>query len=85
VKVPDATDRTTVHRVIYDELVQGVVTGSSKASYIEIIERLVATGAQGIIAGCTEIELLISQDDLDVPFFPTARLHAEAAAVFALS
>ena len=85
VKVPDATDRTTVHRVIYDELVQGVVTGSSKASYIEIIERLVATGAQGIIAGCTEIELLISHDDLEVPFFPTARLHAEAAAVFALS
>jgi len=53
--------------------------------YIEIIERLVAKGAQGIIAGCTEIELLISQNDIDVPFFPTARLHAEAAATFALS
>lgn len=85
VKVPDEADRASVHRVIYDELVQGIVTGSSKALYIVIIERLVAKGAQGIIAGCTEIELLISQNDIDVPFFPTARLHAEAAATFALS
>ena len=53
--------------------------------YLDVIERLVADGAQGIIAGCTEIELLISQSDLDVPYFPTARVHAEAAAAFALS
>ena len=85
IKVPDETDRASVHRVIYEELVQGIVTRPSKALYIEIIERLVANGAQGIIAGCTEIELLISQNDIDVPFFPTARLHAEAAATFALS
>ena len=85
VNVPDEADRASVHRVIYDELVQGIVTGSSKALYIEIIERLVAKGSQGIIAGCTEIELLISQNDIDVPYFPTARLHAEAAATFALS
>jgi len=85
VTIPDEQDRASVHRIIYDELVQGIVTESSKALYIEIIERLIANGAQGIIAGCTEIELLITQNDIDVPFFPTARLHAEAAATFALS
>lgn len=85
VNVPEEPDRASVHRVIYDELVQGIITEPSKALYIETIERLVANGAQGIIAGCTEIELLISQNDIDVPFFPTARLHAEAAAAFALS
>lgn len=85
VNVPDEPDRVNVHRVIYDELVQGIITAQSKALYVETIERLVANGAQGIVAGCTEIELLISQNDIDVPFFPTARLHAEAAATFALS
>lgn len=85
VKVPDAADRASVHRVIYDELVQGIVSRDSRKIYLDVIERLVADGAQGIIAGCTEIELLISQSDLDVPYFPTARVHAEAAAAFALS
>jgi aspartate racemase len=85
VTVPDEPDRASVHRIIYDELVQGMVTERSRALYVEIIERLVANGAQGIIAGCTEIELLITQNDIDVPFFPTARLHAEAAATFSLS
>jgi aspartate racemase len=85
VTIPDESDRASVHRVIYDELVQGIVTKQSKALYIEIIERLIANGAQGIIAGCTEIELLITQNDIGVPFFPTARLHAEAAATIALS
>jgi len=85
VNIPEEADRTSVHRVIYDELVQGIVSESSKCLYIDVVERLVSNGAQGIIAGCTEIELLISQSDLDVPLFPTARLHATAAANFALS
>lgn len=85
VTVPDEPDRASVHRIIYDELVQGMVTERSRALYVEIIERLVANGAQGIIAGCTEIELLITENDIDVPFFPTARLHADAAATFTLS
>ena len=85
VHIPDEADRTSVHRVIYDELVQGIVSESSKDLFIDVVERLVTNGAQGIIAGCTEIELLISQSDLDVPLFPTARLHATAAATFALS
>lgn len=61
-----------------------VVNERSKANYLDIIDRLVARGAQGIIAGCTEIELLIDQSDMQVPLFPTAYLHAVAAVDFAL-
>jgi aspartate racemase len=85
VLVPDEPDRTTVHDVIYDELVRGVVHPASKARYLEIIGELIALGAKGVIAGCTEIELLIEQSDLHVPLFPTAYLHAAAAVDFALS
>jgi aspartate racemase len=85
VLIPDEHDRTLVHRVIYDELVQGVIEPRSRAEYLRIIDSLVAAGAEGVIAGCTEIELLVSPDDVDVPFFPTARIHALAAAAFALS
>ena len=85
VLVPEEPDRTTIHDVIYQELVRGIVNPESKQRYLEVIERLCADGAQGVIAGCTEIELLISQEDLSVPLFPTARLHAIAAANFALS
>jgi aspartate racemase len=84
VLVPDEPDRTVVHDVIYQELVRGVVNERSKANYLDIIDRLVARGAQGIIAGCTEIELLIDQSDMQVPLFPTAYLHAVAAVDFAL-
>lgn len=82
--IPDEPDRTVVHDVIYDELVRGTVSAASKKAYLEIIERLLARGATGVIAGCTEIELLVSADDLDVPYFPTALLHAEAAAAWSL-
>ncbi len=85
VLVPEEPDLTMVHRVIYDELVQGVVRPESKAGYLDAIGRLLERGAQGVIAGCTEIELLIRPDDLSVPYFPTARLHAEAAVVLALA
>ena len=83
--VPDERDRTTVHEVIYDELVQGVVSPVSQAAYLDIIERLVRRGAQGVIAGCTEIELLVGPDDVEVPYFPTTALHAQAAARWALA
>jgi aspartate racemase len=82
--VPDEPDRTTVHEVIYTELVRGIIDPTSKQNYLQVIDRLVARGAQGIIAGCTEIELLVTAEDLTVPYFPTARLHARAAAEFAL-
>lgn len=84
VLVPDEPDRTVVHDVIYDELVRGIISPDSRQRYLEVISRLVARGAQGVIAGCTEIELLVGPQDLDVLYFPTARLHAEAAAEFAL-
>lgn len=77
--VPDEPDRTTVHDVIYDELVQGTVLDGSRAAYLEVIGRLVERGAKGVIAGCTEIELLIGERDVPVPFFATTALHAAAA------
>lgn len=83
--VPSADDRTVVHDVIYEELVRGVVTDASRSAYLRIISSLISQGAQGIIAGCTEIELLVSADDVAVPYFPTARIHAEAAALAALA
>jgi aspartate racemase len=84
VLVPDAQDRATVHRVIYDELVHGVVRDESRAAYQDVIARLVASGAQGVVLGCTEIELLISAEDVAIPVFPTTRLHVEAAVDAAL-
>jgi aspartate racemase len=85
VRIPDESDRAIVHDVIYDELVRGVVSEASRASYLGIIERLVDSGCEGIIAGCTEIELLVGPDDVAVPYFPTTRLHALAAADAALA
>jgi aspartate racemase len=83
--VPDADGRAVVHDVIYDELVRGVVSPGSRRRYIDIIDRLVADGAEGVIAGCTEIELLVGADDLTVPYFPTTALHAAAAVDAALA
>lgn len=84
VVVPGPQDRELVHRVIYEELVRGIVSPASKAAYQEVIDRLVRDGAQGVIAGCTEIELLVGPGDVEVPLFPTTRLHAAAAVAFAL-
>lgn len=78
VLVPDAEDRDEVHRIIYEELCLGVFTEDSRRAYRETIRRLVAAGAEGIILGCTEIELLIGSDDSPVPIFATTRLHVEA-------
>ena len=85
VLVPAEPGRTLIHNVIYEELVRGVINPTSKAAYLDVISDLIGQGAQGVIAGCTEIELLIGQADLTVPLFPTARIHAEAAAEFAVS
>ncbi|MEU1506318.1 aspartate/glutamate racemase family protein [Kitasatospora sp. NPDC005748] len=85
VRVPDADGRAIVHHVIYQELCLGVVREESRAAYRKVITDLVADGAEGIILGCTEIELLIGSEDSPVPVFPTARLHAAAAVHAALS
>ena len=84
VSVPEEPDRTMIHDVIYAELVRGVVSPDSKRQYLRAIDRLVESGSEGVIAGCTEIELLVGPEDVRVPYFPTAYLHAQAAARFAL-
>ena len=85
VSVPAEPDRTYVHDVIYGELVAGIVSPTSRRGYLGVIDRLVERGAAGVIAGCTEIELLVAPDDVAVPYFPTTRLHAQAAARWALA
>jgi aspartate racemase len=77
--IPDDADRDTVHRIIYDELVLGVVREESREEYRAIIERLIDRGADGIIFGCTEIMMLVGPEDASVPTFDTTELHARAA------
>jgi len=79
VLVPEAGDRSEVHRVIYDELCRGQVLDSSRNAVSAVIGRLAGAGAKGVILGCTELELLIGPADSTVPIFPTTRLHVEAA------
>ena len=83
--VPNEDEQTTVHDIIYDKLCQGRIEDTSRRACLEIIEKLVEQGAEGIILGCTELPLLISPDDVVVPVFNTTRLHAEAAVEMALA
>jgi aspartate racemase len=85
VLIPDDADRKTVHEIIYTELVAGEVNEIAREKYRQVIHRLVGRGAQAIILGCTEIMLLISQDDSPVPVFDTTELHALAAVDMALA
>jgi len=82
--IPDSPERNMVDRVIFDELCRGKIVPSSKTAYLGIMDTLVKAGAEGIILGCTEIGLLVHQEDSRVPLFDTARIHAEAAVDFAL-
>jgi aspartate racemase len=84
VLVPGADDRSVVHRVIYDELCVGVVDDGSRREYRRIMRELAERGAEGILLGCTEIDLLVGPDDSPVPLFDTTRLHAERAVDLAL-
>jgi aspartate racemase len=85
VVVPDAGDRSEGHRIIYDELCLGVIREESRQVYREIIGRLARAGAQGIVLGCTELELLIDAGDSSVPLFATTALHVHAAVDAALA
>lgn len=85
VDVPNAVDMDLVHDVIFDELCQGVINSDSRASYRRIIDALAADGAQGVIAGCTEIGMLVSPEDCPVPLYDTTVIHAQAAVDWALS
>ncbi|MCJ7433793.1 MAG: aspartate/glutamate racemase family protein [Anaerolineales bacterium] len=83
--IPQADDRAIVHRVIYEELVLGHINPASRAEYKRIIETLIEAGAQGIILGCTEIGLLVKDEDSRAPLFDTTRIHAVKAVEYALA
>ncbi|MEO8528757.1 MAG: aspartate/glutamate racemase family protein [Pseudolysinimonas sp.] len=85
VLVPAELDRETVHRIIYDELVLGIVRDESRERYRDVIDRLIAAGADSVILGCTEITMLIGPADSAVPVFDTTALHAQAAVTRALA
>ena len=81
---PNEEDQEEVHRIIYEELVLGKISDSSRETYREVIRRLQDRGAQGVILGCTEIPLLISNEDVEIPTFDTTRIHAERAVEWAV-
>ncbi|MDM9626331.1 aspartate/glutamate racemase family protein [Rhizobium sp. S152] len=85
VLIPDDEDRATVHRIIYTELVAGIVSDASRQAYRAVMKRLVERGAEAIILGCTEIMLLVGAEDSTVPLFDTTEIHALAAVDFALA
>jgi aspartate racemase len=85
VLVPDKEDREYVNAVIYDELVAGQIRDESRAGFVAIIKRLAERGAEGVILGCTEIPLLVSEEDAGMPLFDTTVIHAEAALNYALA
>ena len=74
-----------VHQVIYEELVRSEVLVESRRKFVDLIDRMVADGAEGVIAGCTEIELLVRPEHGSCPYFPTTSLHAMAAVDAALA
>ncbi|HRE28457.1 MAG TPA: aspartate/glutamate racemase family protein [Anaerolineales bacterium] len=84
VLVPEPADRDRVHEIIFGELVHGEIWSESRSAYLDVIERLAARGAEGVIFGCTEIGLLLSADHVRLPVFDTTRLHAVAAVDWAL-
>jgi aspartate racemase len=83
--IPDEEDRTFIHNTIFEELGRGLIVEETKKRYICIINKLIKEGAQGIILGCTEIPLLIKQEDIDVPVFDTTLIHSNAAVEFMLN
>ncbi|MFS1510909.1 aspartate/glutamate racemase family protein [Chengkuizengella sp. SCS-71B] len=84
VLVPSETDRKIVHDTIYNELCLGKVDEYSKKQYLDIIKKLINNGAEGIILGCTEITMLINEEDINVPVFDTTKIHAIKSADYAL-
>lgn len=82
--IPTEREREIVHCVIFDELCLGEIRESSKEQYVRIMDHLVRDGAEGIILGCTEISLLIQEEDSQIPLFDTTKIHAVAAVEYAL-
>jgi len=83
--VPEAQDRQEINRIIFDELVRGVISPVSKAVYLDAVRKGRQAGADSVVFACTEIGLLLAPDDIDCPSFDTAKLHAQAAVAFALN
>ena len=84
VLVPDEPEMDVVHNVIYKELCLGKIESNSRKKYLDVIDRLKGEGAEGVILGCTEIGLLVKQEDTDIPLFDTAEIHARAAVDYSL-
>ena len=84
VLIPEGEEIELVNRVIFDELCLGIVNESSKQAYLRVIENLRLRGAEGILLGCTELGLIVSQDDVTLPLFDTTVIHAKQAAKLAL-
>jgi len=84
VVIPDAMDRKSVHTIIYDELCLGKIMAPSRKAYVDIAKKLVQKGAQGIILGCTEIGMLLKQENIDIPLYDTTKIHAAKAVQWAL-
>jgi len=82
--IPDKNDVEIINKVIYNELCLGIINSNSKKKFLEIVDKLRNKGAEGIILGCTEIGLLIKNEDTDVPLFDTAIIHAEQAAIYSI-
>lgn len=83
--IPSEEEREEIHRAIFSELCQGVISAESRSRFLQTMVSLAQRGAQGVVLGCTELPLLVNQDDTPMPLFDTTRLHAMAAVNFALS
>ncbi len=83
--IPEKEDRLIIHNIIYNELVRGIISKESKEKYLKIINKMKEKGIEGVILGCTEIPLLIKQEDLDIEVFDTTSIHSKAAVEFALN
>ena len=83
--IPEGDEIELVNRVIFDELCLGIVKDDSRAAYLSVIENLKSRGAEAILLGCTELGLIVSQEDVSLPLFDTTLIHAKAAADFALA
>ncbi|MAA66938.1 MAG: aspartate racemase [Alteromonadaceae bacterium] len=84
VLVPDLAERDAIHRIIFEELCQGVISDASRSVFLDAISALAGRGAQGVILGCTEIALLVKPSDTDVPLFDTTQIHVDQAVRWAL-
>lgn len=85
VLIPNEVDRQSVHDVIYNELVRGIISDESREKYVKIINEMAKQGVQGVVLGCTEIPLLIKNEDVDIEVFDTTYIHSKAAVAFSLS